>query len=105
MDDRLILVRVPSTQDFIELADKIRNNNIHCSIMLLEHKIYTKNLIIKCIVIPYGRKNVNYTRGLRAKGCFGFDDESTYYITRNSKNICDGYGLMEYILEKNKEEC
>ena len=62
--------------------------------------IETPNVKIKCVVIGFAESQIKVVRGLRFDGCINFDDEATLYLCRFD-NKCQGYRLLDYILEKN----
>ena len=75
----------------------IRYKNVY----LYEGRIETENVTIRFVTVPIGVPNMLYVRGLKAVGCYGFSDQAEEYIT-NGHNVCKGYSLIDYILERNK---
>lgn len=96
VEKELILVRCISDDQIKELVNDLILSHINYRYRQNERKILTKNVSIKCVTIPIGSDQCKCVRGLRAVGCFGFDDKSTDYITKGN-NICKGYKLMDYI--------
>lgn len=49
-------------------------------------------------VTIFDKKCINYVKGMRSGGCFGFDKKAEDYLTRRN-NICKDYTLLEYVRE------
>lgn len=99
-DKELILVRVNDRQQIKDIITDLNEAKIDWRGKTLAGDIITKNIIIRCITVPIGKNQYYYTRGLKAVGCFGFDEENTKYITRGN-NVCKDFTLVKYVKDIN----
>ena len=76
-------------------------NEIKYRKCMMDNQINTKNIIIKFVIIPIGKNHIEYVKGMRATGCFGFDDDTDDYLTRGN-NVCKDYTLVKYVKEINE---
>lgn len=101
MDKEAVLVRVSDGNQIKLLVEDLRRAGIRCRENVGKNEITTKNIVLKCVRTPMGVDQRKYVRGLRAVGCFYFDDKTTDYITRGN-NVCKGYSIEKYV--KDMEE-
>lgn len=78
-----------------ELVDILKKHGI--KFREAKQRIITDKIIIKFIHIRFFSQFNKNIYGIRADGCYGFDDEVTNYITKGN-NICKGHDIMEFIL-------
>lgn len=101
MDKETIVVRVNQKRNIDDIIVDLVKNGVECRPKFLTNSILTKNIIIKCIIANTKPEIYKKTRGLRCTGCFGFDNETTDYITKGG-DVCKGYTLETYVKEINE---
>ena len=101
MDKEIVLVRVSDREQIIKILSELTENEIKYRKCMMDNQINTKNIIIKFVIIPFGKAYMDKVKGMRATGCFGFDDDTADYITRGN-NVCKDYTLIKYVKEINE---
>lgn len=97
MNKKIVLVRCNDRDDVIKFVDDLRRK-IKVLYNFQSNTIYTKNLIIKYIVIPIHEDQRIYVRGMRSDTCFNFDNSAIDYLTKGKGTKYKGT-LLDYILE------
>lgn len=94
---KYIGVRFLSRSDIENFLDLLTKSNIQYRYDFQPNKIRTDKLTIRCIIIPYGEREIKHIRCMRLDGCYGFfTKEAEEYLTRNG-NCCAGYDIIDYI--------